>query len=86
MTKIFCDCCGQEITEKNKNIRISFKEKFEVSCECGKFIRRYNRHSDDEDELAINTIAGFHICLYCIIDAYKSVDNRPIKATIPAQL
>lgn len=91
MTKIFCDCCGQEITEKNKNICISFKEKFEVYCNTDQYMKRYGRqvrHEEDnyDENIQLQAADNQHICLYCIIDAYKSVDNRPIKATIPAQL
>lgn len=91
MTKIFCDCCGLEITEKNKNIRISFKEKFEVYCNTGQWMKRYGRPVRDEEDnynvnIQLQAAHNQHICLHCIIDAYKSVDNRPSKATIPAQL
>lgn len=87
MTKIFCDSCQREITEENKPRKVSKYDCFEAITTVGKF-NRYARR-DEDSENTLEAPSGFHICFWCIVDAYIKADNRPkvapVKQTVPMQ-
>lgn len=79
MIRHFCDCCGAELTDAN-NVRTLFK-KLHYSNLKGK-------HGDIEFEVRTGEPPteksdgkDGEWCKYCVIDAVKSLDDRPIAAS-----
>lgn len=77
MTKIFCDSCSNEITDKNKNIKLLKYESFEVIACIGKPKPKVYYRNSEEDDNSVIPSSELHICLHCIVDVYKKADNRP---------
>lgn len=72
MIKHFCDCCGEEITDRNKATGGSVGR---IGC--------YVRSSNAASELFVEVITAKDkasntgdFCKYCIIDAINSLDDR----------
>jgi hypothetical protein len=81
MIRYFCDCCGEEIADKN---RIEGSDK-------GRLLgvqRPKIKTQTDPLQVEVTTALGSswnagHFCKYCVIDAVNSQDDRPMPATVP---
>lgn len=75
MIKMFCDCCGKEITDETKL----------NGGTLGRLGSRVNQGR--ANELFVEVITGKdqtsnagHFCKYCVIDALSQADDRPQQA------
>jgi len=75
MIKVYCDFCGKEITDHNRIDDGHFRLKAEV-------VSRGGKH-----RMQVEVLTGLdgtsnrgEFCKYCVIDAIKAADDRPVKA------
>lgn len=79
MVKFFCDGCGDEISDRN-----SPRGGFNVSDRLGIEIEKNGRRLKCELLTSLNGTSNDGLfCKYCIIDAFKGLDDRPQAAPDP---
>jgi len=70
MIKHYCDCCGEEISDKNETISITPNKNGyhrEVKIKIQDVVDLFNYKLTEPKD----------ICKYCLITAIKRLDNRP---------
>lgn len=82
MIRTFCDCCGEEITERNTTAA--------HGNELGRFTAQVKPKIPSGETMGVQVITAGegtwnkgHFCKYCVIDAINQLDDRPQAAPAP---
>jgi len=78
MKKTFCDCCGDEITSSN-----DIKSRVPGERYGAEITKRGHKLRVEVIAGVDGVMNGGDVCRYCVIDAVKSLDDRPQQYCVP---